>query len=458
MRRFKTIDETLDAIYSYVDYSMTHVKETDASVFSLEKIQELLHRLGNPQQQFRSIHIAGTKGKGSVCAMLTAALTHAGLRVGFYSSPHLVRFNERFQIGFSEISDERLIEVTNTVFSVLDDHFRPSSFDLMTAIAFVYFYEEKVDFAVVETGLGGRLDSTNVLNPILTVITSISLDHTAFLGNTIEAIAGEKGGILKPVVPAILAPGRVEAMRVLRERAEEVDAPFVDVPGMYCCEVLDDTATGQFLRITRLGGAAREFWVNLGGANQAQNATIAVAALDRLEMDGFISDVDRCLGGFAVINWPCRFEIRRLAGGRTIIFDGAHNLDSIEKLVKSVRHYFPTQRIAYVVGFSEDKDLSPMIGRIARNAVTVIATRSTHPRAAKAELIAEMCRVDGVDVMVCGSAERGLEDALETINAMDGIDVFVVTGSLFVAGGLRALMMNEEEKQDTAGNPPFERK
>lgn len=452
MRRFKTIDETLDAIYSYVDYSMTHIKSTDAAVFSLEKVRELLRRLGHPETRFRSIHVAGTKGKGSVCAMLTAGLTDAGLRVGFYSSPHLVRFNERFQIGFTEISDERLIEVTNTVFSVLDDNFRPSTFDLMTAIAFVYFAEEKVDFAVIETGLGGRLDSTNVLNPILTIITSISLDHTAFLGNTIEAIAGEKGGILKSGVPAILAPERDKAMRVLREKALSVHAPFVDVARLYCCEVEQDSATGQLLCITRTAGTETEFWVNLGGANQAQNATIAIAALDQLSADGFIPSVDNCLSGFAKIDWSCRFEVQQAANGRTILFDGAHNPDSVDKLVKSVERYFPDQRVAYVIGFSEDKDLGSMIERIARNATAIIATRSTHPRAARAELIAEMCRGYGLETVVCGSAEHGLEDAMKAVNAMDEIDVFVITGSLFVAGGLRALMMKEMEKQDAAEN------
>lgn len=457
MRRFKTIDETLDAIYSYVDYSMTHVKETDAAVFSLEKVRELLRRLGNPEARFRSIHVAGTKGKGSVCAMLTAGLTQAGFRTGFYSSPHLVRFNERFQIGFTEISDERLIDITNKVFEVLDDTFRPSTFDLMTAISFVYFSEEAVDFAVVETGLGGRLDSTNVLNPILTVITSISLDHTAFLGNTIEAIADEKGGILKPNVPAILAPERPEAMTVLQARAVDLNAPTVDVARSYERTVLHDTTMGQTLRITRADGLSRKFELNLSGANQAQNAAIALAALDQLHADGFIADVERCLAGFKAVAWPCRFEVRRIADGRVILLDGAHNADSIDKLVNSVRTYFPAARAAYVVGFSEDKELRPMIERIARDAAAMIATRSTHPRAASADLIAEMSRAYGVEVTVCGSAVHGLEDALAAIHAMTGIDVFVVTGSLFVAGGIRALVMNEEMKTDAA-DEPWERK
>lgn len=213
---------------------------------------------------------------------------------------------------------------------------------------------------------------------------------------------------------------------------------------------MDDCSSAR--GITRTDGTEAEFWVNLGGANQAQNATITIAALDQLSADGFIPSVDDCLGGFAKIVWFCRFEVRQAANGRTILFDGAHNPDSIDKLVKSVERYFPGQRVAYVIGFSEDKDLEPMIERITRNATAIIATRSTHPRAARAELIAGMCREYGREAIVCGSAEHGLEDAVKVIHAMDSIDVFVITGSLFVAGGLRALMMKDLEKQDAAEN------
>lgn len=229
MKRLGTIDEALDAIYSFVDYSMTHVQTTDAAVFSLAKIRELMTRLGNPQETFRSIHVAGTKGKGSVCALMSSELSSYGYKVGFYSSPHLIDFNERFQINGKMIGNGRLLELINRVLAVIDDGFRPSTFDLMTAIAFCWFAEERVDFAVVETGLGGRLDSTNVVNPILTVITSISMDHTAFLGDTIEAIAGEKAGILKAGVPAVVAPEHPDALKTILTRAKAIGAPVVNV-------------------------------------------------------------------------------------------------------------------------------------------------------------------------------------------------------------------------------------
>ena len=199
----KTIDEALDSIYSHVDYSMTHVKDVSREDFSLDAIRILCEKLGNPQNSYPIIHVAGTKGKGSVCTMLASALQNAGLKTGLYTSPHLIRFNERIQVNGRMITDEEIIALLNHMEKPIESMEEVSSFDVMTAMAFEYFKEQKVDAAIIETGLGGRLDSTNIVSPVLSIITSISKDHTDFLGDTIEKIAAEKAGIIKPNIPVI---------------------------------------------------------------------------------------------------------------------------------------------------------------------------------------------------------------------------------------------------------------
>lgn len=444
MEKVTTLDSALGALYGYVDYSRTHVKDIQAAVFSLDKIRELLNRLGNPQRSFRAIHVAGTKGKGSVCAMIATGLSHGGYKTGFYSSPHLSRFNERFRIDGADIDDERLIALIERVLSVVDDDFRPSTFDLMTAIAFLYFAEEDVDFAVVETGLGGRFDSTNIIEPILTAITSISLDHTAFLGETIDLIAFEKAGILKPGVPAIIAPENPLALETILNRAETVGAPVIDIRSEYAFDIVSDDLTGQEILLRKCGNAALlngtpralRIQMNLIGGHQAVNAAVAAAALIQLERDGYIQSAADCFIGFADVDWRCRFEVVKTETGRTIVFDGAHNLDSAEKLNDTLERYFAGKRICFVLGFSEDKNVRSMVERFRQIGSSFIATRSTHPRAASPADIAAILRKFERQVIETDS----LEDALAEMLSMDDVDVFVVTGSLFVAGGIRSLL------------------
>ena len=229
-----TIDEALDSIYSHVDYSMTHVKDVSKGDFTLDAIQTLCEKLGNPQNQYSIIHVAGTKGKGSVCTMLASALQNAGFKTGLYTSPHLIFFNERFQVNGRMISDQEIIELTNHLEEPIESMEQISSFDIMTAMAFEYFKEQKVDIAIIETGLGGRLDSTNIVSPILSIITSISKDHTDFLGDTIEKIASEKAGIIKPNVPIICGcQPYPEAKAVIRKTAEKQHSAWVSVEDRY---------------------------------------------------------------------------------------------------------------------------------------------------------------------------------------------------------------------------------
>lgn len=446
-----TIDDALDKIYSYVDYSMTHAEDITSAVFSLNRIRSLLEKLGNPQDDFQSIHVAGTKGKGSVCTMIYEALLACGYQTGIYTSPHLIRFNERIQTNGKMISDADLISVTKKVIDAVDPEQPPSTFDLMTAIALMYFKEKKVDFAIIETGLGGRLDSTNVIKPVITAITSISMDHMNFLGNSIEKITEEKGGIIMPGVPVVADAGNPISMAILKSIAEEKHAEWIDVESTYGCIPTADSDSGQQLMLWKrseqeqlksyLEGKQRSEWqpwslsVPLAGHHQSRNAMTAFAVLMRLKP---IADkINSCCinEGIAKTFWPCRFE--KISSEPLIILDGAHNADSMENLVQTLNRYYGTDKTTCVLGCSEDKDIQHMVREIAPFVTDFIVTRSVHPRSMNPEKIYDAILCNGRSAVL----SETLEDALSEMDKKGRAGRFIVTGSLFVTGGFRELLM-----------------
>lgn len=451
LAHLETIDDALDAIYSFVDYSMTHAEEISSAVFSLNRITELLNRLNNPQEAYRCIHIAGTKGKGSVCTMIYEGLRASGYKTGLYTSPHLIHFNERIQVDGKMISDAELIQLTEKVIEKIDPANPPSSFDMMTAIAFEYFREQKVEYAVVETGLGGRLDSTNVVHPVLTVITSISMDHMNFLGDTIEKIATEKGGIIKRNVPLIAAAQDPKAMDVIRKIAEERNAEWIDVDQNYGFVPLKDSVDGQRLMIWErkeqnalrnwLENREKSIWkpwevdIPLAGYHQSINAVIAFTALMKIRSFADKINEKSISDGLAKTFWPCRFE--KVSIDPPVILDGAHNPDSIEKLVMTLNRFYGTKRITCVFGCSEDKDLSGMIRILAPFVSDFIVTRSTHPRSMETKQIYDEVLSNGRPAVI----RESLELALRDIDSGDKNNVYIVTGSLFVTAGIRELLM-----------------
>ncbi len=440
---------TLDRLYSYVDYSLVHAGETTSAVFSLARITELLERLGNPQNSFQSIHVAGTKGKGSVCALIYQVLLSAGYRTGMYTSPHLIRFNERFQQNGMMISDEDVVETGNIVMDAIDPHNPASSFDIMTAMAFLYFKKKGIEIAVIETGLGGRLDSTNVLTPIISVITPISLDHTAFLGNTIAEIAGEKAGIIKRGVPVITMQKSGEALTVLKRVAEDREAALMDVAQHYILRGSSNNAHSQRMMITRKedqiendadsddSEKAIDLQLGMVGEHQITNAGIAFATLEKLAEMGFDIPIEAIHNGFSQVFWPCRFEL--INENPRIVLDGAHNLDSITSLIDTVRKVYPGERIILVFGVSEDKPYQAMLEKISSLTEKIILTRSEHPRSLSPQKMAALFKTDHPEVMI---AEK-LEMAVEMVESCDAKEIIVVTGSLFIAGGFRSIWMKK---------------
>ena len=453
----EAIDKALDKIYSFVDYSLTHAIDVDKKVFTLDKMKVLLSKLGNPQNSYPVIHVAGTKGKGSVCAMLAAALRSTGLSVGLYTSPHLVKFNERIIVDGKMISDEDVVALTDRIGATVSAMTNPvSAFEFMTAMAFEYFKEQKVDVAVVETGLGGRLDSTNTVAPILTVITSISLDHTDILGDTIEQIAGEKAGIIRENVPVICGPQQFDsAKKVIFDTAQRLNAPWIYVPDRYRYINIRSDLDMQRTMIWRVEDQKlmenycedpnHANWeptvlrYPLPGLHQMDNAATVFAALMKLK--GFFPSFDtrKAMEGLARTFWPCRME--RVSELPFVILDGAHNDDSIKKLCAALDTYCGTRTVKCVFGASEDKTIDSMIRILAPHVDEFIMTKSSHPRAADPNLLQHTA-------VSLGRRSRIAETIEEAFGMIESESVdnvcYIVTGSLFTAGDMRGLFMKKD--------------
>ncbi|MBE6590074.1 MAG: bifunctional folylpolyglutamate synthase/dihydrofolate synthase [Ruminococcaceae bacterium] len=346
----------------------------------LERIAELCHRLGDPQDSLKFVHVAGTNGKGSVCAMLGETLREAGYRTGLYTSPYIREFNERMKIDGEMISKEELAELTTQVRPIADAmEDKPTEFELITAIAFEYFRRHKCDVVVLEVGLGGRLDSTNIIKaPILSVITGIDFDHVSMLGNTIQEIAAEKAGIIKEGCPCLYGGTENAAYRTIRAIADKRHAPFYTV----------DRSSLRRLEST-LGGTVFDFGeykalqLSLLGAYQPYNATIVLSAVEILKAQGFTIEEEHVRRAFSSVRWMARFEC--ISKEPTVIYDGGHNPQGVFVAVQSIREYFPEQRVNILSGVMADKDYDAMIEElkpVTRKAFTVTPH---NPRALSAE-------------------------------------------------------------------------
>ncbi|HTP00992.1 MAG TPA: folylpolyglutamate synthase/dihydrofolate synthase family protein, partial [Anaerolineales bacterium] len=300
----------LEYLYSFVDYSLKHSSELAKADFNLERMRSLMAEIGNPQDRYPTVHVAGTKGKGSVSALIASGMQAAGLRVGLYTSPHLLDYNERIRIDTEPVSHEGLVELVESVKPAVARIPKLTTFEITTALGFLYFARQHVDAAVIEVGLGGRLDATNVILPKVSVITSLSYDHMAVLGNTLAQIAREKAGIIKAGVPVVSAPQKDEALDVLVEVAESRKAPFTLVGQDVTFRPIHHSLDGQSLKVES-GEATYTFSIPLLGGHQVQNAAVAAAALWNLRSQRIGIPDEAILQGFAMVRWPARFEVVR---------------------------------------------------------------------------------------------------------------------------------------------------
>jgi dihydrofolate synthase/folylpolyglutamate synthase len=411
-----------------------------AAKFDLENITIMLERLGRPERTFASIHIAGTNGKGSTAAFTESILRAAGFRTGLNTSPHLERITERIKINGEEISDALFADIFTRIHEAIEEllaegklRAHPTYFECVTAIAFAAFSRERVEFAVVEVGLGGRLDATNVLTPLVSVITRIDFDHENFLGHSLREIAGEKAGILKEHVPAVFAPQQPEAREILLQRAKELDCPVVETGTAFRVE-REAMQDGCALATVVENSTEKEFEIapRLAGRFQLQNALNALAVTRLLQARKYrIADED-LLRGISTAEWPGRIE--RLQSGPDVYLDGAHNPGAARELARFVKENLSGRKIFMLYAAMRDKAVDEVTGILFPLAQEVILTEARTPRAISAGQLAEMAGHYATHYSVIPKAEDALSLAL---NKARPEDVILVTGSLYLVGQLR---------------------
>lgn len=411
-----------------------------AAKFNLENITIVLERLGRPDRAFPCVHIAGTNGKGSTAAFLEKILREAGFRTGLNTSPHLERINERIRVSGEEITDQRFAEIFTRVHAVIEEllaegklRAHPTYFECVTALAFEAFAKGRVDFAVIEVGLGGRLDATNVVVPLVSIITRIDFDHENYLGHSLREIAWEKAGILKPQVPAVFAAQLPEAHEVLVARAAELRCPFVETPEFF--RVGEETLEHGCVRATvaePTGGKSFSLAPRLAGRFQLQNALNAVAAARILQNCGYRITDENIVSGIATAEWPGRLE--RVQTQPDVYLDGAHNPGAARELARFLEENFAGRRVYLVFGAMRDKAVDEVTGMLFPHAQEVIFTQPGTPRAVSARQLAEMAGDHAKKFIVIEDAQQALESALSKAGPEDAV---FITGSLYLVGELR---------------------
>jgi len=428
------LDQALDFIYSLIDYE----KQRDYRVktdWDLRRVDALLAKLGNPHLRAKTIHIAGSKGKGSTAVMTASVLTQAGYKTGLYTSPHLHLFNERIRVDNKLITNDEIVELVAQIKPAVEAvnqealYGRLTTFEVMTALGFMHFAQKKADFQVVEVGLGGRLDATNVVNPDVCVITPISYEHTDILGKTLAAIAGEKAGIIKTGSVVVSSPPTNEADAVIDTTCRKLEAKLIRVGKDI---TFQRTRFDDLRQSLIVHGRLRdyEFTIPLLGQYQLSNAAAAIGALEVLMEKGAKIPLQTIIQGMQNVDWEGRLQV--LNRHPLVIADGAHNQDSAQKLRQSLEQYFKYEKAILVIGMSSDKDLSGIVRELAPAFSQVIVTRSMHPRAMATAPIAAEFRKHGIAAQETEDIAESMPLALSLVGKNDMI---CITGSLFIAAG-----------------------
>jgi len=428
--------EAIAYLHSLTDYETKRVRRYTPEAFDLSRIERLLEAVGNPHRKFKSVHIAGTKGKGSTSAMIESVLQAAGYRTALYTSPHLHTFRERIRAGGEKIGRDEVVALVHELRPLVESMPELTTFEVITAMGFLHFARSDVEVGVIEVGLGGRLDATNVLTPEVAVITSISLDHTYLLGDTLGEIACEKGGIIKSGIPTVSAPQRAEAIQALESISRERDVDLVEICRDWDYEAGPADKEGQSFTVRRItdGGSPLdgEYWIPLLGRHQLENAAAAVATLDLLRRQGFdisAGAVDRGLRG---VRWPGRMEI--LSQDPLVVVDCAHNPYSARTLRDALEEWFPGQSWVLVFGASADKDIAGMLEALIPISDYTIVTRADHPRAMAPIELADIVADAGGGAEVSLNVRKSLDRALAMMDPNNGL---LATGSIFLVADLR---------------------
>ncbi len=463
-----TYPEVIKYLNSFIDYEKIPQYPYKQSL-RLERVKEFLDTLNNPQDDLRCIHIAGTKGKGSTSAFIAYILRQAGFKVGLYTSPHLSDFRERIRILNPRTeSQESRIEFEGMIscreLADLVERLRPNIeefnsqsrhgslpfFEVYTALAFKYFAEKKIDFAVLETGLGGRLDATNTVNSLIAGITPISYEHTIQLGKTLTDIASEKAGIIKnKKLIVITAPQDKEVIKVIRDRCRRQGAILYEIGKDIIFKRAESPESPQHFNIDGIFGRLTDLRINLSGKHQMVNATLAVGIV--LALNKFYQarlSLDAIKKGLYNTTWPGRFEI--IASRPFVVLDGAQNVASAETFRETIIENFPDKRIILILGISQDKDISGICRVLIAISDEIILTQADNPRAADAEVIEQTIRSQKPEYRNQITKTKDVKTALELARSKaKSEDLILVTGSLFLVGEARALLLKDG---DTLGD------
>ncbi len=447
----------LDYIEQFIDYERSPDFARQARFYNLNRISQLLDLLGNPHDRLKVIHVAGSKGKGSTAALIASVLTHAGYKTGLFTSPHLITPRERGRIDNELISETEvayyIAKLKPAIETVSASEFgRVSFFEIYTALAFTYFADKATDFAVIEVGLGGRLDATNVVSPVTSVITPIGLEHTTILGETYTEIASEKAEIIKQGCPVALAPQHPDARAVIEKVASERNAPIIEVKNFVGRD--PDISVSQIVLNSEGGTVAQQFDVEtdsecysqltlpLLGHHQYVNGTTAIAAIECLKQKGYVISKDSVYAGFKNVNWYGR--IQRVMSSPLVVLDGAHSSISMEALCRAICENFRYTQVIFIVSIMKDKDLTAIGEIISKTADHVIATQvSDNPRVLSAETIQNTWSGICPKITTCPTPKKAISTGLSLASPTD---LICVTGSLYLVGETLKFFNLEYEK------------
>lgn len=436
-----TYEQAIEFLYGRVNYERVHADAFSTSDFKLDRMRLLLEKIGNPQDRIPVVHVAGTKGKGSTCSMLASILTQAGYRTGLYTSPHLIRYEERFTVDGQLPSPEEVVALVNRIRPVIAEMDRlpprihPTYFEITTALAWMHFETQGVEIAVLEVGLGGRLDSTNVCQPLVTIITNVSRDHTQLLGHTVREIATEKAGIIKTGVPLISGVRHSDAIAVVTKIATERQAPL----WLLDREIHASRTTEDGWRLT-VGTDVLDTEIRLRGDHQGDNAVLAVAAAVRLREDGWKLTAEAIRAGLAAVEWPARVE--EVGIEPSVILDAAHNWESAKALIHAITDTMTVRRRILVFATTRDKDYCGLVRMLLPHFETVIITKYLeNPRGVP---------IDELENYIGTIADHPVHAVTEPYAAWKlasrlarSKDQIVVTGSFFLIAELRELILDD---------------
>ena len=436
-KAFKNYKEAISYLYARTNYEKETALRYNVTTFNLDRMEKLLSLVGKPHKKIATAHIAGTKGKGSTATMLAKMLEANGYNVGLYTSPHVVHLHERIAVNSKMISEHEMLGLLNRIYAPVEKMSKteaPTFFEIMTALAFMHFVDVKTDIAVIETGLGGRLDSTNVIRPEVVGITSLSIDHQHQLGKTLDSIAKEKAGVFKRGVPIVSVQQEPEAMDVLKSHATAVKAPFSvtgnDIDFSYRFENSRENGPHMRVCLTTPTSKFEHLRVPLHGKHQAINCGLALAMLDKLKSSGYEIDNEKAVKGLEKVWLAGRMEM--ICDDPRIMIDGAHNAASIQALIHAIGQNIPYDSMVIIFGCNNDKDIAGMLNKLQYGADKVIFTRSNSAKAMSpedlADMYTEMCS------KMCQSAVN-LGEALQLArSAVSKEDLICITGSFYLIG------------------------